>query len=107
MSTSAIVRFMLLIPLHRDQAILDKIAGFDGELDVDGSTLVFSLQGLFEYLNDDDSLSYVMFRKMLYSSRLNEALMACSGRVEVHRSTGKVDQNLYRLVRIGDPPVRP
>jgi hypothetical protein len=52
---------------------------------------VYIFYTLFEYLDDDDSLSYVMFRKMLYSSRLNEALMACSGRVEVHRSTGKVD----------------
>jgi hypothetical protein len=75
MSTSAIVRFMLLIPLHWDQAVLDKIAGFDGELDVDGSTLVFSLQGLFEYLNDDDSLSYVMFRKMLSRCYIAVALM--------------------------------
>lgn len=64
--------------------------------------LVFTLEGLFHHLNSEQSMTYPAFRQMLYQSKLNTDLAHSKGRVDICRSTGKVDQNLYCLLRLPD-----
>jgi len=86
--------------LNKEHEVLVKIADFEGEIFIENNALVFTLKGLFDCLNADEEMHYLAFRRVLYSSRLNEDLRVHNGYVEVHCSTGKVDDSFYRLIHI-------
>ena len=86
--------------LKQELNSLLKIADFEGDVFVENKTLYFTLRGLFELLNVDGSMSYEVFRRALYNSQLNEELKAYNGHVDVHHSTGKVNDSVYKLVRM-------
>lgn len=64
--------------------------------------LVFTLEGLFHHIDSEHSMTYPAFRQMIYQSQLNTDLAQNKGRVDILRSTGKVDQNWYCLLRLPD-----
>jgi len=59
--------------------------------------LVFSLEGLHQFLVGSSGITYQAFRKMLYASTLNQDLAELGGKVVVFRSGSKVDTSLYCL----------
>lgn len=62
--------------------------------------LVFSLPALHAHLYENQEVTYLKFRNSLFRSRLNEQLKHLGGCIELHESTGKVDTNLYLLIKI-------
>lgn len=88
--------------MDENRATMVCIEKFSGEVgfDKESSELVFSLHGLYEILGFGSQHDYSVFRKNLYSSTINQALNAFGGSVEIHRSTGKVDDNIYKLTRL-------
>lgn len=94
----------------RDPAILCAIDKFDGDLELSGEALVFTLPALFEFVRisfeehfgrrvDSDRDSYLRFRKSLYSNPTNRLLMARGGRVEIETPHPDHNMRVYRLVR--------
>lgn len=59
--------------------------------------LIFSLKGLYLFLNGAEKMTFLEFKKMLYSSRLNQQLKTHLGQVKVYHSTAKIDSSLYSL----------
>ncbi len=75
------------------------VANFDGEVSIEGEVLVFSLRGLQQFLADSVAVSYAEFRQQIYASTINQQLERLGWVIEVHNNRGKVDRNLYRLLR--------
>ena len=96
-----LVTFFVQI-LQQNDKLLERVSLFDGDLfyDRDNSILVFKLGGLHQFLQDEISLDYSEFRSLIYKSNINEELQKLGGLIEVHQSSGNVDDNFYRLVRL-------
>ena len=96
-----LVTFFVQI-LRQNNKLLERVLLFDGDLfyDRDNSILVFKLGGLHQFLQDEISLDYSEFRSLIYKSNINEELQKLGGLIEVHQSSGSVDDNFYRLVRL-------
>lgn len=96
-----IVKFFVDI-LQSNRQTLELVEKYDGDMRFDSSSnvLVFKLQSLHELLFEAAELDYSSFRKLIYQGNLNEELASLGGRVEVHQSTGNVDDNFYRLVKL-------
>ena len=98
---------LFLSLLAHDPAIIDQINFYQGNVNIEQDSLIFSLADLFDFLrslnldesNEDDKRDYTDFQRLLYQSTLNQDLKAHGGQVVVHASTGKVETNLYRLER--------
>lgn len=88
--------------LAGDSHTLEIVEKYKGNMsfDVDANILIFKLKDLHKFLFDPDELDYPNFQKLLYQSNLNEKLASIGGRVEIHQSVGKVDDNYYRLVKV-------
>jgi hypothetical protein len=94
--------------LERDSSLLERIAAFDGDVRIEESALVFTVPGLFDFArrlaalpSPADRVSYLRFRKQLYSRPTNAHLATRGGRVEVAHVGPDHDQTLYRLIRVG------
>ena len=61
---------------------------------------VFSLQGLYQWVGLESDMSFKEFRSELYQGDLNTCLKAIGYGVEIKESTGKVETNLYQLVKL-------
>ncbi|MBT4836594.1 MAG: hypothetical protein HON94_04530 [Methylococcales bacterium] len=90
--------------LMQDSVLLAQVKDFGRGLKVDvgEALLVFGLEDLHALLVELHYLGhegYRVFKKQLYQSDLNESLKRLGGEVQVFRSTGKIEQNLYQLVR--------
>ena len=96
-----LIRFFSQI-LDKNKQVLERISLFDGALfyDFDNGILVFELAGLHQFLLDEISMDYSEFRSLIYKSNINEELQKLGGLIEVHQSSGNVDDNFYRLVRL-------
>ena len=88
--------------LHNDCGVLERIHHFDGSLYIEPSTktLIFSLAALHNFLFDDQINSFDEFKKVLYQGEFNRRLQAFNGKVTIFCSKGKIDNNLYQLVKI-------
>lgn len=88
--------------LRQDKNVLRQVSTFEGDLAFNTSSgiLIFTLAGLYAFLQDELNLSYPEFQKTLYSGNINEELQKMGGRIEVHDSTGKTKGNVYQLVHI-------
>lgn len=62
--------------------------------------LVFSLLALYQLLELETELVFSVFRRALYQGNMNEELAAQGGRILVHESAGRIDENLYVLSRL-------
>lgn len=87
--------------LIQDASVTNRINTYQGDVYIDKDGLIFSLKALHEFLNQtcEEKIDYANFQRQLYQSTLNQDLKAHGGQVVVHRSTGKVETNLYRLER--------
>ncbi len=94
-----LVRFFQRV-LQQDSATLDALSGYGEALyfDQDSAVLVFTLRGLHQFIIKDGEMSYGEFRKCVYAGNINEELQRLGGKVVIHRSHGKVEQNVYKLV---------
>ncbi|WP_455223199.1 hypothetical protein [Kaarinaea lacus] len=97
-----IIRFFTQI-LQNDGKVLERISLFEGSMSFDreSGNLMFKLSDLHELLQENIKVDYPAFRKLIYQSNLNEELNKLGGRIEIHHSAGKVDDNIYRLVKTG------
>jgi hypothetical protein len=90
--------------LQQDSATLSALAGYGEALYFDqaNAVLIFRLSGLHQFMTEDEreGMNYAEFKKMIYAGNLNEKLQRLGGKVEIHGSHGKVDQNVYKLVQI-------
>ena len=88
--------------LQQDKKTLSLISDFQDEVffEQDNTVLVFSIKGLHQLLDHEESLNYTEFRKQLYQSNLNEALQEVGGKVDLHQPTQKVDESLYKLIQV-------
>ncbi|MEH6358062.1 MAG: hypothetical protein V7745_03675 [Pseudomonadales bacterium] len=93
---------LFLSVLSNDNSAIDQISTYNGSVYIEQGALVFSLTDLFDFLSQscEDKIDYAEFQRQLYQSTLNQDLKAHGGQVVVHRSTGKVETNLYRLERL-------
>lgn len=89
--------------LKQDEDVLQRLSEFEGDmrLEEEGSVLIFRLSDIHQFLNNEINLSYPEFQRMIYQSNINEELFSYGGKIEVHQSTGKVQDSLYRLISIG------
>ncbi|MBL1274581.1 MAG: hypothetical protein COB30_000675 [Ectothiorhodospiraceae bacterium] len=92
--------------MRGDERTREMVLHFQGELsfnqdcELNGCFLIFSLKGLHEFLGVENVIVYTAFRKIIYQSSINEELQGFGGKVELHRSTGKVDESLYKLIKL-------
>tara|TARA_B100001778_G_C18184341_1_gene448359 strand:+ start:299 stop:562 length:264 start_codon:yes stop_codon:yes gene_type:complete len=63
-------------------------------------TLRFTLRGLYELSGANDCIGYDEFRKALYKSDINYRLSLIGYKIDILKSTGKVDSSIYQVVRI-------
>jgi len=75
------------------------VEAFSGELFFEPSNdyLVFSLTGLHQFLPAVDHMSFKEFKHLLYQGEFNTSLEKLGGKVEIYKSTGKIETNLYWL----------
>ena len=66
----------------------------------DDEQLVFSIEGLYHYLNIAEYLTYNQYRRMLYSSELNKDLSAHQTKIVNHRIDCAENVNIFTLVAI-------
>jgi len=104
-----VLRFFDLI-LRHDENTIHSITECQGDLFLrheistnkkieQGNTLlIFSLSGLHEYLDTEKLMDYKSFRRLIYQGSINRELGELGGKIEIHSSTGKVDESLYKLV---------
>jgi hypothetical protein len=85
-----------------DRQTIQLINAYESGVTIKDDTvlLTFSLYGLYEILNISNNLDYNIFRKNLYQGNINEVLKKQGFSIDIHRSMGKVDDNLYKLNRI-------
>jgi len=97
------VHFVLLSLFQRvlakDKTQLEIIDSFDGEVFIDPTSacLVFSLIGLHQFISPVCDLTYVKFKQSLYKGVINSELNDLGACIEIFKSTGKVQTNLYQL----------
>jgi len=93
-----LLKFFLSVLAKETQAA-NRIELFQGQLYLEGDSMIFSLEAVHEFLSrfSDETMDYPEFQKLLYQSTLNQDLKAHGGQVVIHHSTGKVETNLYRL----------
>jgi hypothetical protein len=60
-------------------------------------TLVFTINGLYQFINNDSNVAYQNFRAELYNNNLNEELAKLGYEVVSYDSTGKIDTSWYQL----------
>jgi hypothetical protein len=63
-------------------------------------SLVFTIRGLYQLLQADQTMSYWQFRIALYQDNLNQQLAVSGYTVVLFKSNGKVDSNWYQLRQI-------
>ncbi len=89
--------------LLRNPSTIEMIEGYEGELCLlndERKLCVFSLAGIYDFLNLSETMEFSEFRKCLYNSSVNQILAGYGGKVEIHKSTGKVESNLYALISV-------
>lgn len=90
--------------LQQDASVPVSIEEFFGDLWVEEGILHFSLPAVYQYLihlsDNSGGADYKGFRQALYSSDFNSQLTEQGGKVEVHKSSGKVDSTIYKLAKI-------
>ncbi|NQZ23038.1 MAG: hypothetical protein HRT53_13400 [Colwellia sp.] len=64
----------------------------------DGEQLIFSIEGLYQYLNIKDHFTYNQYRRMLYSSELNKELSAHKVKIVNHLTGLTKNAHLFTLV---------
>lgn len=94
-----LVRFFQRV-LQQDSATLDALSGYGEAIyfDQDNVVLIFSLKGLYQFMTKENEMNYSDFRKCVYAGNINEELQRLGGRIDIHCSHGKVEQNVYKLV---------
>jgi len=68
--------------------------------DAGDELLVFHLVTLYQLLQLEAELVFSVFRRALYQGNLNEELAALGGQILVHKSVGRIDENIYVLARL-------
>ena len=64
----------------------------------DGEQLIFSIEGLYQYLNIEDYFTYNQYRRMLYNSELNKDLSAHKVKIVNYRTDITKYAHLFTLV---------
>jgi len=90
--------------LEKDEKLLLAVNNTDEDIKIIKGDLVFSLNGLYQFLLNDKQIpkdaSFVEFKKSLYRDGLiNQDLKAYEGVIEVYQSASKIDSNIYILKR--------
>ncbi|VAW62466.1 hypothetical protein MNBD_GAMMA09-3729 [hydrothermal vent metagenome] len=87
--------------LQQDNTALSLIPKNDNSIYIDDSNtqLIFTITGLHEIIRTNKNISYKEFKKFLYSGSINEKLNDIGGKIEIHTSNGKIDNNVYKLVK--------
>jgi len=90
--------------LQQDSATLSALNGYGEALyfDQENAILVFTLSGLHQLMTQgrEQNMNYAEFKKAVYAGTINEELQRLGGKIEIHCAFGKVDQNVYKLVRM-------
>lgn len=88
--------------LQQDSTTLDALSGYGEAIyfDQDNVVLIFTLKGLHRFMTKESEMNYSDFRKCVYAGNINEELQRLGGRIEIHCSQGKIEQNVYKLVSI-------
>ncbi len=106
-----VILSLLIKVSQRDEVLAGMISRSKATLYIDKGMLVFSLEGLYQFLADDINaqyfepfclfeVSFQQFKKQVYQSRLNQQLASYKIKVDVFQNTGKIDSNLYCLTSI-------
>ena len=85
------------------KAQVDAFAG-DVFFTEENNCLVFSLTDLHQFLPAVNCLSFKEFKHLLYQGEFNASLQKLGGKVEMYKSTGKLETNLYKLIAIPKKP---
>ena len=95
-----LIEFFMQV-LKEDEKVLQRLSVFEGDMAFDkkSSTLIFKLSGLHQFFSEEVNLDYPEFQKLIYQGNINEELLASGGKIEVHQSTGNINDSLYRLVK--------
>jgi hypothetical protein len=91
------VRALFEAVLLQDKRVLRRIEDCPGEAWLEQGKFVFSLSGLLAVIDPQGDGDAQQFRKLLYSSRLNQELRAGGAEIAIFRQCGKVKSNLYCL----------
>ncbi|MEP3245078.1 MAG: hypothetical protein ABJN40_13030 [Sneathiella sp.] len=87
--------------LDRDEALVREMTEQGGDIKEKGAVWYFSLPSFFAVLQNlypaFARVRYPAFRKALFASPVNQALMDVGWQVGLSESYGKVDQNIYCL----------
>ena len=97
---SEVLTFMVAAAALDDEAI-ERVELSSADAEFKGGVLYFTLPGLYQLLAIE-GLEYLPFRQQIYASELNTQLAGYGCRVDVYRSSEKVDSSCYRLVTIDD-----
>ncbi|WP_020406282.1 hypothetical protein [Hahella ganghwensis] len=83
--------------LQAESSIIQRIEGFNGDVNLGekGCLLVFTLPGLYQFLESEVCTPYLAFRQRIFQGTLNADLQRIGGQVVIISSTGKVDTNQY------------
>jgi len=63
----------------------------------DGEQLVFSIEGIYQFLNVENHFTYNQYRRMLYNSELNKALSAQKVKIINYQADLTKEVNLFTL----------
>ncbi len=83
--------------IQSDVNTLDKILNSRSCIYFCNDRLVFSLQGLLSLLDNEGHRNLREFKKLLYTSNLNELLIQYNAQISVYHSDTKVNNRLYCL----------
>jgi hypothetical protein len=83
-----------------DNATTEAIRRSTAQIYFEHDTLVFSLEGLYQYLIEQNEISFRVFKKSLYTGSLNHQLSTFGAKVDVYQSLELIETRFYCLVRL-------
>ena len=88
--------------IERDELLLHQIKQHGKSFSIDNRSWSFQLDDLHEFfithVSRESACGYRTFRQAIYKSDINTTLATKKASIEIAVNTGKVDQNIYKLV---------
>jgi hypothetical protein len=95
--------------LENDPEVIEVIQSFGQSFQLTNNSWQFSLQDLYQFCSEQISpiknLNYPSFKQLLYQNPTNELLKCKGGKFEVFLNCGKVEKNIYCLIRVNSSPL--
>lgn len=85
--------------IRQDDTLCQRIKAAKTTIYFEQGQLVFDLESLHKMIFSQHSLEFSAFKKLLYGSQLNQYLQTKGVRVVVLENTGKVNTNVYGLLK--------